>query len=371
MPDIAVPKLNNNDDTYLLVDWLYDDGQEVRAGEPVAVVETSKAAADLVSEQGGVLHRLTGVREECRPGDVIGRLFASEEERLTFATAAAVAVTGPEPAELVITDAARALIAEHGIAEDALRATGRTVIRGADVAGLVSGRAAQPSTPDRAQRAVARVVSAAHREIPAAFTVVKVDVGAALALARRVAERTGGVVGLPDVLVAAVAGLRERFPVFHAEVRDGELVHGGRTGVGVTVDVGRGLNIPVVPATATGSVAGVAAAMMDLRVTAMRGAFQEGDFAGAGIVVSLSNDAGVLFTRPIIFPGHTCMLSLGGTCDELALDAGGSVRARQVAHVGITYDHRFVNGRDAVLFLQALTQVLESPEPLDPAGDAA
>ncbi|HYS36726.1 MAG TPA: 2-oxo acid dehydrogenase subunit E2 [Pseudonocardiaceae bacterium] len=357
MVEITVPKLNNNDDTYVVVEWLFEDGQRVRDGDTVAVVETSKAAEDLLCDTGGILHRFASVSDSCKPGDVIGRLFATEDERRRHLAEHAPTTVAPAP--LAITDSARALMQQHGITEDRLRGLGKTVIKRADVEPLVDA-AATAVRADRTQQAVAAVVTESHRTVPAAFTLAKVDVDAVSDLARGESERTGGPVGLTEFLVKAIAELRGEFPTFFAAPRDPELVAANRPRVGVTVDLGKGLFIPVVPDPASMSVAQVADLLMDFRIKAMRGEFRERDFADAGIVLSLNNEPGIVFARPIIFPGQVCMLSLGATMDELTI-VDGEIRRRRVAHIGITYDHRVVNGRDAVLFLKKLTAVLAEP----------
>lgn len=80
MNEIRVPKLNNNDAAYLLVEWTAEDGQAVRAGEPLAVLETSKAAEELAAEEDGTLQRLLEAGAECAPGQLIARLLAAGEE---------------------------------------------------------------------------------------------------------------------------------------------------------------------------------------------------------------------------------------------------------------------------------------------------
>jgi 2-oxoglutarate dehydrogenase E2 component (dihydrolipoamide succinyltransferase) len=361
--DIVVPKLNNNDTTYTLVDWLFSDGDEVPAGEAVVVVETSKAAEDLLCEQGGVLHRLVPVATECQPGQVIGRLFGSEQERQQFLSGLS-APAQPVEQPLIVTDGARDLARQHGIDDERLRTLGKTVIKSIDVERLVatdggSGRMTLPIS--RAQQAVADVVTESHRTIPAAFALIKVDADAAVAAAREASERHGGLIGLPELLIKAVAGLYERFPAFFATFSGTELVVADAPRVGVTIDLGEGLSIPVLPDARTMSLPDLATALMDLRVKAIRGQFRERDFAGAAIAVSLNGGDGIVFATPIVFPGHTCMVSLGATMDELVLADGGPVRARTVVHVGVSYDHRAINGRDAARFLQDLRKGLECP----------
>lgn len=371
MTDITVPKLNNNDDNYILVEWLYEDGQLVPTGEIIATVETSKAAEDLICENGGILHRLVTANSQCRHGDVIGRLFDTEQDRQDFLVTVSPKQPSAVPARdepgLVITDSAGELVRRHGITDDQLSGLGKPVIRRADIEQLLAevpgAAAARTDHLDRAQRAVAAVVSEAHRTIPAAFTVVKVDVTEAIELARQIAGRTGGLVGLTELVISAVAGLRDRHPRFFAAVgADNAIVLADGAHIGVTVDVGKGLFIPVIRYAVRLPVPEIAASMMDFRIKAMRGDFRVQDLAGASITVSLNNDPGVLLAVPIIVPGQTCMISVGATAEELRFNPGGTVVARKVAHIGLAYDHRAINGRDAVLFLQDMRSALQSAD---------
>ena len=405
MRELTVPKLNNNDDAYILVEWLFGDGDTVPAGAEVAVLETSKVAEDFVCEQGGVLQRLAAEKSECRPGDVIGLLFATDEERQRHLAKPTgpdhPAGTGAQPAsesepELIITAAARALMVERGVTSDQLRTLGKTVIKRSDVERLLTAApatpapaaaatpgagaataAAAPTTTDAAaaaasastveisrhQRAVAGVVSESHRTIPAAYALAKVEVSAALALTAEQARRSGHPVGLTELLIRTVARLRPQFPLCFARLsEDGatatvpEASH-----VAVTVDVGRGLFMPVVRDADTRSLASIAETLTDFRIKALRGGFREEEFADAGIAVSLNNDDGIVFAVPIVFPGTACMVTLGGVVEELGLGADGRPAPRRVCHVGLAYDHRLVNGREAMAFLQRVRTALQAP----------
>ncbi len=397
MTDLVVPKLNNNDTTYVLLDWLAGDGEQVRAGEPIAEVETSKAAEELLSDGDGVLHRLVEVNQECAPGDVIGHVFDSEEARQRFLTAT-VTPAGPppdvRPGGPVLTDSARELAAAHGLDDDELRALGKAVVRRTDVERLLADRSAAPPAatepvvvaaaaalaagdgpePDdprpvhalsRAQRAVAAVVTESHREVPAALAVIKVRADAALAVARQLTRATRTLVGLPELLVKAIGGLREDHPLLFASPGDGSSVRLAEAAhVGVTIDVGTGLFIPVVRDVEELTCAEIAETLMDFRSRAGGEGFRAGELAGGTIVVSLHTDPDVVLAGPIVFPGQTCVVAIGGTQDELALDADGQVVTRRFVNLSAVYDHRVVNGREAVAFLQAVKGALESPDDL-------
>ncbi|MEV0428685.1 2-oxo acid dehydrogenase subunit E2 [Micromonospora sp. NPDC050495] len=393
MRDLIVPKLNNNDTSYVLTDWLVDDGGKVAAGDPVAEVETSKAAEELACDHTGVLHRLVAVQQECAPGQVIGHVFDDEEARqrwLARATPAAPAAAGDEASGPVLTDSARELAAAHGVTDAELRALGRAVVRRTDVerlladrattpepavvvaaAALAAGDAPQPDDPrpvhplPRSQRAVAAVVTESHREVPAALAVIKVRVDAALAVARRLTRATRTLVGLPELLVKAVGGRREEHPLLFASPGDGNTVRlAEAANVGVTIDVGTGLFIPVIRDVEELTCAELAETLMDFRTRAGAEGFRAGELTGGAIVVSLHTDPDVVLAGPIVFPGQTCVVALGGTQDELALDPAGQLVTRRHVNISAGYDHRVVNGREAVAFLQAVKAALEAPDRL-------
>nr|WP_260408092.1 2-oxo acid dehydrogenase subunit E2 [Planomonospora venezuelensis] len=265
---------------------------------------------------------------------------------------------------------------ELGVAEDRVLALGLPLVRRADVERLAGGDApANGAGADdgtgryelpRVQRAVARAVALSHRTVPAAYTVVRFDVGRALERARALTREVRRPVGLPELFVQAVAGLHERFPLLFASVEDtadaghapGPVVRlPDAPRIGVTFDLGEGLYVPVVRE--TGSLRDIAAAMMRHRLAAATGDFRERDLTGANITVTLHTDADVILAVPIVLPGTAAALAVTSPRPETVLAADGSVTVRTVTDIGLAYDHRIVNGRDAALFLAALRQEIQ------------
>lgn len=362
MHEVVVPKLNNNDATYTLVEWLCEDGAPVRAGDPLVVIETSKAASELECEQDGVLHRVAGELTECAHGETIARVFATDEERRSFLAAAAQ--EAPAPDGLVITSSARELADSLGIDDERLLAIGKPVVRRADVESLAAPATDVHELP-RSQRGVAAVVTAAHRDIPAAFAAIRVEVDTALRAARAVSKRTGTLVGLPELVIMAIAARLPDFPLFFATPLDeGRVRLAATADVGVTVDVGTGLFVPVVRDAATRSVAEVADRMLDYRARALTGELDESDLTDANIMLSLHTDEDVVVAAPIVHPGQTCVVCLPGVQHELTLDDAGDLVTRRVVQLSICYDHRTVNGQDAVAFLKAVKEDLADPDHL-------
>ncbi|MBB5780727.1 2-oxo acid dehydrogenase subunit E2 [Nonomuraea jabiensis] len=202
------------------------------------------------------------------------------------------------------------------------------------------------------QRAVGRTVSLSHQTIPAAYTAIKVDVGKATAAARDLTKRLRKLVGLPDLLIAAVARLHHDFPLCFATLLDENTAAvPDAPNVGVTIDLGTGLYVPVIRDAHTKGIEEIAGELAGFRRLAQRGGFRQEHFDGGNIVVTLHHDRDIVMAVPIVFPGQACALALTSPQRE---------GERTVAVIGLAYDHRLVNGRDAVLFLQALKETLEA-----------
>ncbi len=255
---------------------------------------------------------------------------------------------------------------ELGITEDRVRALDTPIVRTADIDGLA---AAPPETSprdlSRVQRAAGRAVRLSQTTIPAAYTGVKVDVDVALARAKDLIRRVRRPVGLAELLIEAVAGLHGQFPLFFstlsedaATVRLADAPH-----VGVTVDLGEELYVPVIHDAAARGIGEIAHRLMEFRVAAAEGTFRAADLDGANIAITPHTEGDLLLAIPFVFPGHVCALAPAAPQSELVLDAHGQVTTRAVATIGLAYDQRVVNGRDAALFLAALAVALRRAEP--------
>lgn len=374
MRELIVPRINGNDDTCRLVEWAFADGAKVDENDTVAVVETAKAATDLCPDTSGIVQSLVPVGAECRVGDVIGYIFGTESERqdwLRDRGPVPAAPTGPEPAPHgapVITEPARELAAEAGLDEDRLRALDKRIIRRSDVEALIAEEgSARASVPiSERQRAVGRVVSRSHRTVPSAFVVMKVHCDALLARLHDWNAAHDAAVGIPEAAIRILAGLRERHPAFFGllEEDDRLTLSGAETNIGITIDVGTGLFVPVVRNAAALTASQIADRLTEFRLAALRDSFRTEDLSGGQISISLHTETDVLAAVPIILAPQISMLSLPSVQTELVEDEAdpGRVRRRVYLAVGLAYDHRVVNGREAMEFLKAFKAVVERPE---------
>ncbi|MGI5212806.1 2-oxo acid dehydrogenase subunit E2 [Plantactinospora sp. CA-290183] len=302
-PAVRVPKLNNNDDTYVLTEWLVEDGDPVLADTAVAVVETSKAAEELVAGVDGKLRIRVPAGDNCAPGDVIALVSAPTDHR---GEPEAPGVAAPD--EVTI----------HPLSDSQLR-------------GLAAA-------------------TASHHEIPPAFSLVRVEVVAASATA------------LTELAVQALGELRAEFPLLYStRLADGRVRIAAGAHVAVTVDLPVGTALPVVRDAHRRTLSEIRDDLAALRLASHRGELGEGDDQGANIALSLHREPEVVFVQPVIPPGMIGIVSIGGDLTDVRLDEHGNAVERTTAGVGLTYDHRVVNGQLANGFLSRLKALLEHP----------
>jgi 2-oxoglutarate dehydrogenase E2 component (dihydrolipoamide succinyltransferase) len=389
--EIRLPKLNANDTTYTLVEWLAEPGAVLRAGDPVATVETSKAAEELPSPAGGVLHQLLPVGTECRVGELIGRLLDIAETPavaplpvegegpsiadvvitdtvITDTVITDTVITDTVIPDVVITDAARRFIDERGIDAVAVQALRRKIVRLRDLEAAFPASAGEDARTElialsRVQQAVAQVVIESHRTVPPGFVAVKVALDAAIEHGKALTRAHRRLVGVPELVIAALGALLPRHPMCYSAPAGSGTVRRPRTAdVGVTIDVGKGLHVPVLRDVAAAPIRQIAERLMELRTTALRGTFAAADLTGANIMLALHTDDDVTLAVPMVLPGTVCAVSLPGRQRELDLAEDGTPVWRTVVQLGAAYDHRVINGRDAVAYLRDLRDLLQYPE---------
>jgi 2-oxoglutarate dehydrogenase E2 component (dihydrolipoamide succinyltransferase) len=213
----------------------------------------------------------------------------------------------------------------------------------------------------RNQMAVGSAVTTSHATTPPGFIVVRVAVDGATAYARAATRRLRTLVGLPELAVKAIATLPPSFPQFFAGPTGAPSAAGqARANVAVTVDVGTGLYLPVVSAADQIGLRGISQMLLEYRAAALREKFWSAQLSNGTILLTLST-SGSLYSRPIIFPGHLCAVSVGSTEPALQVDVrAAGIASRLIMHLGLAYDRRVLGTSDAVRFASALKSVLES-----------
>ncbi|GCE07677.1 2-oxo acid dehydrogenase subunit E2 [Dictyobacter aurantiacus] len=365
MLPINMPRTNSNDNMCTLVQWLYTSGQRVREGEVLAYLETSKATEDLLSPGTGILHELAPPGEEYEPGYCIGYLLMDEDSASSGPVASSHA---SKPVSFVLTRNAQELVKRYNIADEQLASLGKKVLKKDDVQALITppqSMRKQATSEHRShnQAIVARQVTLAHQSIPAAFSMIKIYCDAALQAMAEYIEREDVIIGWPEVLIHELGKMQQDYFAFYQHLASGEAVapqQKNNPNIGVTIDVGTGLYIPVIKGVATKSLAEIANELMELRLKALRKTLREEELSDGHLTISLHTDKDILMAIPLIFPTQTCMLSLCSEQEELYLNKDKSIGIRHYLTLGVAYDHRSINGADAVRFLQEIKRRLEN-----------
>ncbi len=396
--EVKVPRLPESVADATLVAWHKSPGDLVERDENLADLETDKVVLEVPAPVRGVLRDL-----HVKGGATVtsGQLLASLEPSAegeaakaappTAAPAAAVptakeAVAAPGRSAGKTGPAVRRALAEKGLEAASVQGTGRdgrilksdVVQAGAPASATIVPATVPPgpsvhSTGGRVERRVPmtrlrariaeRMVEAQHNAAMLT-TFNEVDMSAVMALRSRykdVFEKQHGVrLGFMGFFVkAAIEGLR-RFPAVNASIEGNEIVFHDYYDIGIAVSTDRGLIVPVVRDADRLSFSGIDGAINEFGRKAREGALGMEDLTGGTFTITNGGVFGSLLSTPILNPPQSGILGMH-KIQERPVVVDGQVAARPMMYVALTYDHRIIDGRDAVQFLVAMKDALEDP----------
>jgi pyruvate dehydrogenase E2 component (dihydrolipoamide acetyltransferase) len=416
---LRMPEVAAGTGSARLAQWLVEEGSQVPAGQPLALVETDKASVDLDAPGPvRVVRRLAEAGQDLEVGAPLALLAAWDEPlenpeaalaAFGLATvgpsaaapgeanpAAATPRTGQPPApsepgpvsagRRFASPLARRLAARAGIPLEAIEGTGPggRVVR-ADVERAIATRTAPvPSAPvppapatvpapassaeeavqriphSRLRLAIASRLSAAKAEVPHFY--LRRTLRAEALEAFRADLRAAGVeVSLTALLVKAVALAHRRVPALHVRWTPDALEVPDRVDVGVAVAVEGGLVAPVLRDVDRRSLGQLGRDLTDLAERARAGQLRQAELEGGTITVS---NLGMFSTEEfaaVLNPPQAAILAVGAVLDAPVVDPDGALRAGRVLHCTLSVDHRAVDGADAARWMAALGAVLEQP----------
>lgn len=379
--EVKVPRLPESVADATLVAWHKSPGDVVERDENLADLETDKVVLEVPAPVRGVLREL-----RVKGGTTVtsGQLLAILEPAATVPVASAGAValgksagkTGP---------AARRALQEKGLDAASIQGTGRDGrILKSDVtkASVPVGSARTPaavsstspaSAGGRSERRVPmtrlrariaeRMVEAQHNAAMLT-TFNEVDMSAVMALRSRYKEafekQHGIRLGFMGFFVkAAIEGLH-RFPAVNASIEGNEIVYHDFYDIGIAVSTERGLVVPVVRDADHLSFSGIDGAINEFGRKAREGALGMEDLTGGTFTITNGGVFGSLLSTPILNPPQSGILGMH-KIQERPVVVDGQVVARPMMYVALTYDHRIIDGRDAVQFLVVMKDALEDP----------
>ena len=352
------------------------DGTTVTAGEVLAILEEGEAAAAAKPAQGEAASETVSEAASETASETASAEEADEEEQ------------APGKAAGRLSPSVRRLVEEHDLDPAAIRGSGRDGrITKADVmahlektaaGGAAAGKTAAPTAAaaPRGAREARRVPMTrmrsriAERLVEAQSTAAmltsfnEVDLGEVMAIRKRYRdsfEKKHGVrVGFMSFFVKAAIEALRKFPVVNASVEDSDIVYHDYYDIGVAVSTDRGLLVPVLRDADLQSFADIERSIGDFAGRAREGKIGVEDLTGGTFTITNGGVFGSLMSTPIINPPQSAILGMH-KIQERAMVVDGEICVRPMMYIALTYDHRIIDGREAVQFLVSVKESLEDP----------
>jgi 2-oxoglutarate dehydrogenase E2 component (dihydrolipoamide succinyltransferase) len=388
--DVIIPKIGESVATVIIARWFVKPGDTIAEGQPVLEIDSDKASMEVPALGAGVLGELLAKEGDEVP---VGATVARIVEGSAPAPAAPQAATEPAPAAGEPAKAGpgvRAHAAEAGVALAGVTGTGKGGrISTADVERAVTAASAPAATPPAARVAEPAAIPAAQvgriervRMTPIRRTIARrlveaqataamlttfneVDMSAVMAMRARYQEafvkRHGVKLGFMSVFVKAAIDALKMFPAVNAEIDGDEIVYKRFYNIGVAVSGPKGLVVPVLRDADQLSFAEVEKGIAALGEKARNNQLRPEDFEGGTFTISNGGIFGSMMSTPILNAPQVGILGMHNIIDRpVAVD--GQVVIRPMMYLALTYDHRLIDGREAVSFLVRIKAAIEAPE---------
>ena len=395
--ELKVPPVGESITEVQIGDWLKAEGESVSRDEILVKIETDKVTVDLPAPASGTITQIKAKKGTvCQVGEVIGYLEeGAGAGAKTPAAPAPTPVAAPAPAEIDgaaasskppretippqgfarVMPSARRALKERGVQADDVEATGpggrvlkEDVMRHtprADVKAATTGdkhEEAVPMSPFRKKIAERLVQSQQTAALLTTFN--EVDMTAAMALRKEYQEsfleKYGIKLGFMSFFVKAAIDALKLIPAVNGEIRGTDIIYKNFYDIGVAVGGGKGLAVPVIRNADRLSFAEVEQTIANYGKRAKDNKLELSDLVGGTFTISNGGIYGSLLSTPIVNPPQSGILGLHAIQDRpIALN--GQVVIRPMMYIALTYDHRLVDGREAVTFLKRIKQCVEAP----------
>jgi len=377
--EVKIPAVGESIAEVVIGNWRKSVGEPVRQDEEIVELETDKATFDLPAPASGVITKiLKKSGETASVGEVIGYLgegsapapappAESKRDGKKAASAPKRAAEPPAPPSepKPAPPAPAPLPAERESMAKALPAPALVAPRRDGAAQAGREEQVVPMTPIR--RRIAERLVEAQRNAALLTTFNEVDMSAVIAIRKRFQEsfqkQYGVKLGFMSFFVkAVVAGLSE-VPSVNAEVRGNDLVFRNYFDIGIAVGGGKGLVVPVLRNAESLSFAEIERAIADFARRAEQNQIKVDELQGGTFTISNGGIYGSLMSTPIVNPPQSGVLGMHAIQDRPVV-RDGQIVVRPMMYVALTYDHRVVDGREAVTFLRRVREIVEDPSRL-------
>ncbi len=393
MSQILVPTLGESVSEATVAKWLKNEGEAVNADEPIVELETDKVTLEVNAPSAGVIAKIampTG--SAVKVGQILGEIMAGSGAASAPKAVAPVATPAPvaaaAPAAEKLSPAVTKLVNDNKVNPADVAGTGKDgrvtkgdVIAHLEIPKAAPAPAAMPVGPardagpreekvkmTRLRQRIAQRLKEAQNTAAMLTTFNEVDMGAVMELRnayKDVFEKKHGVkLGFMSFFVkAAVNALRE-LPAVNAEISGDEIIYKNYYDISVAVSTPQGLVVPVVKDCDVKSMAQIEKDIGSLGVRAKDGKLTVEEMMGGTFTITNGGTFGSLMSTPIINPPQSAILGMHKIQQRPMVMPNGDIKARPMMYLALSYDHRIIDGREAVTFLVRIKEALEDPQRL-------
>ena len=405
--EIRVPTLGESVSEATVGTWFKKVGDVVKADEPIVELETDKVTVEVPAPASGVLTEIVAQNgETVGLGALLGQIAegasagaaapaeaAKPAAPATAAAPAAPAVSAPAPAAgaMPAAPAAAKMLAENNLSADQVEGSGKRgqVLKGDVIAAVAKGVApaaapapvAAPRAPSaaddvvreervkmtRLRQTIAKRLKDAQNTAAMLTTYNEVDMSAVMSLRNKykdIFEKKHGVkLGFMGFFTKAVTHALKELPAVNAEIDGTDIIYKNYCHIGVAVGTDKGLVVPIVRDADQMSIAEIEKDIGRLGKLARDGALSMADMQGGTFTISNGGVYGSLMSSPILNAPQSGILGMH-KIQERPVAIGGQVVIRPMMYLALSYDHRIVDGKEAVTFLVRVKESLEDPERL-------
>lgn len=390
--EIKVPAVGESITEATIASWLKKDGDQVTKNEVLLSLETDKATVEVVAEQSGKLSITSPAGSIEKIGAVIGGIDTDAAGASAGSAIATVEVATSSPTKAnvneVLSPAVRRVVEERGISPASIAGTGKDgritkfdaesapnstatvavsrapspgVASTANAAGDVVRRV--PMTTIR-KRIAQRLVEAQHTAA-ILTTFNEVDMTAVMQAREKYKdkfkEKYGVGLGFMGFFVKATIEALKAYPAVNASIEDDEMVFKEYYHIGVAVGTERGLVVPVIRNADRLSLAGIELAIKEYGAKGKEGKISPNDMSGGSFTISNGGVYGSLMSTPILNPPQSGILGMHKIQDR-AMVIDKKIEIRPMMYLALSYDHRIIDGKEAVSFLVRIKECLEDPQ---------
>ena len=389
MVELFVPTLGESVSEATIAKWYKKEGEAVKLDELLVELETDKVTLEVNATAAGILTKIKFAQgDTVHRGDLLAEISEGGVASVSSAPVAkladapkSVAVSSaPAKTEVIMSPAASKIALENNLSANQIDATGKDgrVTKGdvlnslenkspRSVVEAVAERSEERVKMTRLRKKIAERLKASQNTAAMLTTFNEVDMSNIIALRNQyidVFEKKHGVkLGFMSFFAkAAIMALKE-IPAVNAEIDNDDIVYKNYCDIGIAVGTEQGLVVPIIRNAEKLGFSGIEKTIGDFAKKAREGKLTMADLTGGTFTITNGGVYGSLLSTPIINPPQSAILGMHKT-QERPVAINGKVEIRPMMYLALSYDHRIIDGKEAVTFLVRVKECIENPERL-------